>query len=171
MWTAVFTFFDFTIFYAFKLNLYIFGLLKCLMISWSIKNIDTINTLFLWVPLLIKTWFKTEMCPSCLRFSFFICPLMIIWFAITSSYAIFYNFLVSNTCNELHKTCSLSQVSIFTISKLKAINNNKSFYRLVLMPSVDRSSNPGPIYNHNLPNWEECDIFIKGLRFLHYKGQ
>ena len=31
--------------------------------------------------------------------------------------------------NELHKTCLLFQFSILTISKLKVINNNKSFYR------------------------------------------
>ena len=31
--------------------------------------------------------------------------------------------------NELRKTCLLFQFSILTISKLKAINNNKSFYR------------------------------------------
>ena len=57
-----------------------------------------------------------------------------------------------STCNELHKTCLLSQFSILTISKLKAINNNKSFYRLILILSDDISLNPGPVYNHHPPN-------------------
>ena len=62
----------------------------------------------------------------------------------------------------------LSQFSILTISKLKAINNNKSFCRLILILSGDISLNPGPVYNHHPPNLKEWDkIKIKGLHLLH----
>ena len=74
------------------------------------------------------------------------------------------------TCNELQEACLLSQLSILTISKLKAINNNKSFYRLliILILSGDISLNPGPVYNHHPPNLKEWDKFkIKGLHLLH----
>ena len=72
------------------------------------------------------------------------------------------------TCNELHEACLLSQFSILTISKLKAINDNKSFYRLILILSGDISLNPGPVYNHHPPNLKEWDKFkIKGLHLLH----
>ena len=70
------------------------------------------------------------------------------------------------TCNELHETCLLSQFSIFTISKLKALNDNKSFYHLILILSVDISLNPGLV--HHPPNLKEWDKFkIKGLHLLH----
>ena len=72
------------------------------------------------------------------------------------------------TSNELHETSLLSQFSILTISKLKAINNNKSFCRLILILSGDISLNPGPVYNHHPPNLKEWDkIKIKGLHLLH----
>ena len=72
------------------------------------------------------------------------------------------------TCKELNKACLLSQFSILTISKLKAINNNKSFCRLILILSGDISLNPGPVYNHHPPNLKEWDKFkIKGLHLLH----
>ena len=73
-----------------------------------------------------------------------------------------------STCNELHETCMLSQFSILTISKLKAINNNKSLYRLILILSGDISLNPGPVYNHHQPNLKDWDIFkMKELHLLH----
>ena len=73
-----------------------------------------------------------------------------------------------STCNVLHETCLLSQFSILTISKHKAINNNKSFSRLILILSGDLSLNPGLVYNHHHPNFKEWDIFkIKGLHLLH----
>ena len=69
--------------------------------------------------------------------------------------------------NELHETCLLSQFPILTISKLEAINNNKSFYRLISILSGDISLNPEPVYNHHSPNLKEWDIFkIKGLQLL-----
>ena len=63
----------------------------------------------------------------------------------------------------------LPQFFILAISKLKAINNNKSFYRLILILSGDIISlNPGPVYNHHPPNLKEWDKFkIKGLHLLH----
>ena len=72
-----------------------------------------------------------------------------------------------NTCNELHQTCLLSQFSILTISKPKAINN-KYFCHLILILSGNISLNPGPVYNHHPPNLREWDIFkIKGLHISH----
>ena len=67
----------------------------------------------------------------------------------------FYSSDYISTCNELHETCLLSQFSIFTISKLKAMNTNKSFYRLTLILSGGISSNPGPVYNRHPPNLKE----------------
>ena len=61
------------------------------------------------------------------------------------------------TCSELHEACLLSQSSILTISKLKAINNNKSSHRLILILSGDISLNPGPVYNHHPPNLQEWE--------------
>ena len=73
-----------------------------------------------------------------------------------------------NTCNELHESCLLSQFSILAISKLKGVNNNKSFYRLIFILSGDISLDPGPAYDHHPPNLKEWDIFkIKGLHLLH----
>ena len=73
-----------------------------------------------------------------------------------------------STCNELHETWLLSQFSILTISKLKAITNNKSFYRLILILSGDISLIPEPVYNHHPPNLKKWDVFkIKGLHLLH----
>ena len=72
------------------------------------------------------------------------------------------------TCNELHEACLLSQFFILTISKLKAVNNNKSFYHLTLILSGDISLNPGPVDKHHPPNLKECDKFkIKGLHLPH----
>ena len=72
------------------------------------------------------------------------------------------------TCNELREVCLVSQFSMLTIYKLKAINNDKSFYRLILIFSGDISLNPGPVYNHHPPNLKEWDKFkIKGLHLHH----
>ena len=86
----------------------------------------------------------------------------------------FYSSDYISTCNELQvtclltKTCLLSQFSILTISILTAINNNKSFCRLILILSEDISFHPQPVYYKHPPNFEEWDIFkIKGLHFLH----
>ena len=62
----------------------------------------------------------------------------------------------------------LSQFSILKISELKAINNNISFYRLILILSGDIGLNPGPVYNHHPLNLKEWDIFkIKGFHLLY----
>ena len=80
----------------------------------------------------------------------------------------FYSPNYIRTSNELREACLLSQFFILKISKLKAINDNKYFYRLILILSGDISLNPGPIYNDHLPNLKECDKFkIKGLHLLH----
>ena len=77
MLIAVFAFFYSHDFLCFTLDLYIPGSLKYLTTSVSIKNIDTTNSLFLWVPYLILffvlrdktlTWLQAEACPSCLGF-------------------------------------------------------------------------------------------------------
>ena len=59
------------------------------------------------------------------------------------------------TCNELHKACLLSQFSILTISKLKVINDNKSFYCLIWILSGDLSLSLGSVYNHHPPSLKE----------------
>ena len=80
----------------------------------------------------------------------------------------FYSLDYIGTCNKLHEACLLSQFSVLTISKLKAINNNKPFYRLILILSGDISLNQGPVYNHHQPKLKEWDKFkIKGLHLLH----
>ena len=68
--------------------------------------------------------------------------------------------------SRLHKHLQrAARFSFLTISKLKAINNNKSFYRLILILPGDISLNPGPNYNHHPPNLKEWDIFkINGLQ-------
>ena len=74
----------------------------------------------------------------------------------------------TSTCNELHETCLLCQFSILIISKLKAINNDTFFCRLILILSDDISLNPGPVYDHHPPNLKESCIYkIKGLHLLH----
>ena len=72
-----------------------------------------------------------------------------------------------STCNKLHEACLLSQFSILTISTLKAINSNKSFYRLLLIFSGNISLNPRPVYKHHPPDLKDWDRFkIKGLHLL-----
>ena len=73
-----------------------------------------------------------------------------------------------SACNELHEICFLSQFSILTISKLRAISDNKYFYRLILIFSGDISLNSGSAYNHHPPNLKWLNIFkIKGPNLLH----
>ena len=83
----------------------------------------------------------------------------------------FYSSDYVSTSNELHETYLLSQFFVLTISKLKAINKNKSFYCLILILSGNISSNPGPVYNHHPWNLKIGihlkNIYLKGLRLLH----
>ena len=80
----------------------------------------------------------------------------------------FYSLDYIRTCIKLHETCLLSQLSILTISKLKSIDNNKSFYCLILILPGDISLNPGLVYYYQPPNLKEWDKFeIKGLHLLH----
>ena len=68
----------------------------------------------------------------------------------------------------MHEIRLFSQFSILRISKLKAINNNKIFYCLILILLGDMSLNPRPICNHYPPNLKEWFIFkIKGFHLLH----
>ena len=60
--------------------------------------------------------------------------------------------------NELRKTCLLSQFSLATVTKLKTIYNNKSFYRFILILSGNINLNPRPINNHHPLNLNEWDI-------------
>ena len=164
------------------LDLYILGPLKCLMTSGSIKSVETINSLFFWVSFLILFFHVFIEHKRNLRLKY-----VLVAFVFLSSkfYLSTYGDKVYNTVklcnrlqiyspdyirtsNELHETSLLSQFSILTISKLKAINNNKSFCRLILILSGDISLNPGPVYNHHPPNLKEWDKFkIKGLHLLH----
>lgn len=73
-----------------------------------------------------------------------------------------------STCNELHRTYLFPQFFLLTISKLKALNNNKSYYRLIVILSDDISCNLSFVYNNHSPNLKGSDEFkIKGLHILH----
>ena len=74
----------------------------------------------------------------------------------------FYSPDYMRTCNELHEACLLPQFCILIISKLKAINNDKSFYCLILILSGD--INPGLVYDHHPPNLKEWDKFKNGTQ-------
>ena len=148
------------------------------MTSGSINSIEATNPLYLWVPFLVLFFHVFVKHKRDLRLKH-----VLIAFVFLSSnfYLSTYDDIVYNnvklcnrlqfyipyyisTCNELHETCLLSQFSILTISKLKAINNNKFFYRLILILSGDISLNGEPAYNHHPPNL----IFkMKGLYLLH----
>ena len=166
----------------FTLDLYILGPLKCLMTSGSINSIETTNPLFFWALFLILFLHVSVENKRDWRLKY-----VLVTFAFLSSNfnlstygdIVYNNVNIWNrlqfdssdyisTCKELHKICLLSQFSILIISKLKAIDNNKSFYRLILIFYSDISLNPGPVYNHHPPNLKEWDILkIKGLRLLH----
>ena len=119
----------------------------------------------------IQTWFEIEYVLAALVF------LSSNFYLSTSDNLVYNNVKLCNhlqlygpdyisTCNELHKTCFLSHFSILTISKLKAINNNKSFYHLILILSDEINLNPAPV--HHPPNLKEWDIFkISGFHLLH----
>ena len=166
----------------FTLDLYILGSLKCLMTSGGIKSIETTNSLFLCVSFLILFFHVFVKHKRDLRLKY---VLLAFVFLSSKLYLSTYDDIVYNnvklcnclqfyspdyirTCNELHEACLLYQFSILTISKLQAINNNKSFYHLVLILSGDISLNPGPDYNHHPSNLKEWDKFeIKVLHLLH----
>ena len=131
------------------------------MTSGSIKSIDTTGCFFLWVPFLILFFHVFVKHKRDLRLKYVIVP----------SVLLFLNFYLStndnnvklcnnlqfyspdniSTCNELHEICLLFQFSILTISKPKATNNNKYFYRSILILSGDISLNSGSAYNHHPP--------------------
>ena len=152
----------------FTLDLYILGPLKCLMTSGSIKNIETTNFLFLWVSFLILFFHVFVKHKRDFRLKYVLATFVFLSSKFyLSSYddAVYNNVKLCNrlqfyspdyirTCKELNKACLLSQFSILTISKLKAINN-KFFYCLILILSGDISLNSGPVYNHHLPNLKE----------------
>ena len=176
-------FFVFYDFLWFTLNFYILGPLKCLMTSGSIKSIETTNSLFLWVSFLILFFHVFVKHKRDLKLKY----VLVVFVFLSSKFYLFtYDDLVYNnvklcsrsqfyspdyirTCSELHEACLLSQSSILTISKLKAIKNNKSSYRLILILSGDISLNPGPVYNHHPPNLQEWEdkFKIKGLHLLN----
>ena len=59
------------------------------------------------------------------------------------------------------------QFTVLTISKLKQIND-KSFYRILIILSVDISWNPGPVCKHQILNTTEWDFFkTKSLHLMH----
>ena len=150
--------------------------------SGSIKSIDTTNFLFFLVTFLILFFNVFVKHKRDLKFKYVLVALVVLSSKVylsTYDYIVYNNVKLCNrlqfyspdyirTSNELHKGCLLFQFSILTISKLKAINNYKSFYRLILILSGDISLNPEPVYNHHPPNLKEWDKFkIKGLYLLH----
>ena len=151
----------------FTLDLYLLGPLKSLMIFGSIKSIETTNSLFLWVPFLILFFHVFVKHKRDLRLKY----VLVAFVSLSSNFFlstyddIVYNKLCNrlqfcspdyiSNCNELRRTCLLSQFSILTFSKLKAINSNKFFYRLILILSGDICLNPGPVYNDHPPNLKE----------------
>ena len=169
----------------FTLDLYILGSLKCLMTSGSIKSIMITNSLFLCVYFLILFFHVFLKHEHDLRLKY----VLVAFVFLSSKFYLptyddivynnvklcsllqFYSPVYIRTCNKLHEACFLSQFSNLTISKLKAINNNKYFYRLILLLSGGISLmiiNPGLVYNHHPPNLKEWDNFkIKGLYLLH----
>ena len=176
-------FFVFYDFLWFTLDLYIPGALKCEITSGSIKSIETTNPLVLWASFLILFVHVFVKHKRHLRSNYFFVAFVFLSskFKLSAYDDIVYNNVklcnrlqfyspdYIRTCNQIHEACLLSQFSILTIYKLKAINNNKSFYRLILILSGDIISlNPGPVYNHHPPNLKEWDKFkIKGLHLLH----
>ena len=129
--------------------------LKCLITSGSIKSIETTNSLFFYGSLfLILLFYVFVKRKRDLRLKY----VLVAFVFLSSNFYLstyddivynnikpcdrlqFYNSNYISTCNELRETCLLSQFSFLTISKLKAINNNK--YLLIL--SGDISLTPGP---------------------------
>ena len=111
--------------------------------SGSIKNIENTNSLlcgFLFNSVFFVHVFVKHKRDLRLKY-------ILVAFVFLSS-----NFYLSTyddiVCNRLQS----SQFSILTISKLRAINNNRSFYRLILILSGDISLNPGLVYSHHPPN-------------------
>ena len=152
------------------------------MKSGSIKSIETTNSLFLWVSFLILFFHVFVKHKRDFRLKYVLAAFVFLSSKFyLSSYddAVYNNVKLCNrlqfyspdyirTCKELNKACLLSQFSILTISKLKAINNNKSFCHLILILSGDISLNPGPVYNHYPPNLKQWGKFKrKGLHLLH----
>ena len=151
------------------------------MTSGSIKSIETNNVLFLWISFLILFFHVFVKLKRDLRLKYAPVAFVFLYskfYLSTYEDTVYNNIKLCNrlqfyspdyirTCKELSKACLLSQFSILTISKLKAINN-KFFYCLILILSGDISLNSGPVYNHHLPNLKEWVKFkIKGLHLLH----
>ena len=138
----------------FTLDLYILGPLKYFMKSGSIKSIETTNFLFLWVPFLILFFHVFVNHKLDLRFKYVLIAFLFLFsnFCLSMYNDIIYDTSPDyiSTCNKLCETCLWSRCSILTNSKPKAINNNKSFYCLILILFGDISLNLGPIYNHHL---------------------
>ena len=110
------------------------------MTSGSIKSIETTNSLLLWVPFLILFFHVFVKHKGDFRLKYVLVAFV---FHSSNFYISTYDDIVYNnvkpcsrlqfyspdyisTCNELLETCLLSQFSILTISKFKAINKNKS---------------------------------------------
>ena len=74
-----------------------------------------------------------------------------------------------NANNKLHKTFLSSRFTPSTISKLQQINS-KSFYRLLIILSVDLGLNPAPVCKHEILKTMEWDISeTKGLHLMYLK--
>ena len=152
-------FFVFYDFLWFTLDLYIPGALKCEITSGSIKSIETTNPLVLWASFLILFVHVFVKHKRHLRSNYFFVAFVFLSskFKLSAYDDIVYNNVklcnrlqfyspdYIRTCNQIHEACLLSQFSILTIYKLKAINNNKSFYRLILILSGGISLNQAPI--------------------------
>ena len=121
--------FGFNDFLWFTLDLQLLGCLKYLITSGSIKNIETTNSLFLWVPLLVL-FFHLFLKHKCdLRLKYVLVPLVFlssIFYLSFDDIIVYNNVKLCNrlqfcssdcisTCKELHETCLLSQFSILSL--------------------------------------------------------
>ena len=105
MWIAIFTFLIFMAFLWFTLDLYILGPLKRLMTSGSIKNIEVISSLFLWVPFLILFFHVSVKYKRHLRLK---CVLVAFVFPSSNFYLSTYGNIVYNNVKLCHRLQSYS---------------------------------------------------------------
>ena len=72
-----------------------------------------------------------------------------------------------HTCDDLISFCFNFLYTFYTISKLKRMNS-KSFLDILHILSGDVSLNPGPVYNNQSLDSNECNVFkSKGIHLIH----
>ena len=143
-----------------------------LLKSGSVNKNDLINSVYMWLNssiLFSHVFLKSRR--DCRLKSLFIC----IVFLCSFFYSLFKHrsiYIEIKLCHEievftpehlnanniLHEAFLNPQYTVFTISKLKQINN-KSFYCLLIILSGDISLNLGPVSKHQILNTTEWNIF------------